>query len=291
MSRAGRWDVRRFESIASTNDWLLAQARRGAPGGLVAVTRHQSAGRGRLGRRWEAPPGSALLASVLLRPLAPPGSLYACTAAVALAVADACRAVAGVEPGIKWPNDLVVPVQGGTLKLAGVLAEADPGAPGGPAGAGAVVTGVGLNVAWAPEGATCLLALAATRPAPGRPPQPPSAPAARAGEGGGGPPGDGAADALVEALLAAWLDGLARRVALLDTVPGRSGVIGELRRRCTTIGKQVRVELGDGAVRTGTAVRVDEEGHLVLSPEDGSAEVVVAAGDVTHVRPAPRTSG
>ena len=91
--------------------------------GLVAVADHQTAGRGRLDRRWEAPPGSSLLVSVLLRPAPPgdasPGARSAVMAA-ALALAEAVDAVAGVDAGLKWPNDLVV----GDRKLAGLLAEA-----------------------------------------------------------------------------------------------------------------------------------------------------------------------
>ena len=103
-------DVRRFESIDSTNRYLLDEARAGAPEGVVAVADHQTAGRGRLGRRWEAPPGANLLLSVLLRPeLAcrrPPsgqrgggpgrGGRHRCG-----------RAGGRATVGIKWPNDLV----------------------------------------------------------------------------------------------------------------------------------------------------------------------------------------
>lgn len=138
--------MRRFEEIDSTNRWLLEQARSGAAEGLVAVAGHQTAGRGRLGRKWEAPPGSALLVSVLLRPSdLEPERLHLVTAAVGLAAAEACTAVTGgrVSPGLKWPNDLVV----GDSKLAGVLAEA---------ALPAVVVGCGVNVTWAPEGASCL---------------------------------------------------------------------------------------------------------------------------------------
>ncbi len=60
--------VRRFDEIDSTNRYLADEARAGAAHGLVAVARHQTAGRGRLGRRWEAPPGTNLLVSILLRP-------------------------------------------------------------------------------------------------------------------------------------------------------------------------------------------------------------------------------
>lgn len=135
------FDVRRFPEIDSTNTWVLAQARAGAPEGLVAVADHQTAGRGRLGRVWEAPAGANLLATVLLRPAI---VSYRSLASVALAAREACTSVAGVTPDLKWPNDLLV----GGEKLAGVLAETD--------GAGAVAVGIGLNVGWAPPGAACL---------------------------------------------------------------------------------------------------------------------------------------
>ena len=64
----GTWDVRRFDEIDSTNAYLRREARLGAPEGTVAVAEHQSAGRGRLDRRWESPPGASLLVSVLFRP-------------------------------------------------------------------------------------------------------------------------------------------------------------------------------------------------------------------------------
>jgi BirA family biotin operon repressor/biotin-[acetyl-CoA-carboxylase] ligase len=130
--------VRRFEELDSTNSYLIALAAKGAPAGVVAVADHQTAGRGRLGRTWEAPPGSSLLASVLLRPDLPVDRLHLVTALVALAAADAVEAEAGLRPGIKWPNDLVV----GDRKLAGVLAEA---------ALPAVVVGIGLNVNWPAE--------------------------------------------------------------------------------------------------------------------------------------------
>lgn len=126
----------------------MAAARTGAESeGCVAVADHQTAGRGRLGRTWEAPPaGANLLCSVLLRPdgLAPT-RLHLVTAAVAVAGLRTAERF-GVEAGIKWPNDLVVDGPGGG-KLAGVLAEAElPW----------VVVGIGLNIGWAPEGAARL---------------------------------------------------------------------------------------------------------------------------------------
>lgn len=136
--------MRRFGELDSTNRWLLDEARAGAREGLVAVADHQTAGRGRLGRTWEAPPGANLLMSVLLRPEGlSPDRLHLVTAAVALAGRDAAREAAGVEADLKWPNDLLV----GDAKLAGVLAESS---------LPSVVVGIGMNVGWAPPGAACL---------------------------------------------------------------------------------------------------------------------------------------
>lgn len=102
------------------------------------MAEHQTAGRGRLGRTWEAPRGASLLLSVLLTPSLSPDRLHLVTAAVALSAADACDSAAGFRPGLKWPNDLVVDDR----KLAGVLAEAD---------LPAVVVGIGINVNWDTE--------------------------------------------------------------------------------------------------------------------------------------------
>src|SRR4051794_41904164 len=115
----------------------------GAPEGVVAVADHQTAGRGRLGRTWVAPPGASLLLSVLLRPGLTTERLHLATAVVALAAAAAVDDVAGFRPGLKWPNDLVVDDR----KLAGVLAEADLS----DAAAPAVVVGIGINLNWPDE--------------------------------------------------------------------------------------------------------------------------------------------
>jgi len=131
----GFHDVRGFDSLDSTNRYLLDEARRGAPEGLVAVADYQTAGRGRRERGWIAPPGSSLLVSVLLRPSLAPEQAFLVTMACGVAMAEAVERVAGFSPALKWPNDLVV----GDRKLAGILAEAD---------GGAVVVGIGVNVNW-----------------------------------------------------------------------------------------------------------------------------------------------
>ncbi len=133
----GRWRIHHFTELDSTNRYLLEEARAGATDGLVAVADVQNAGRGRGDRTWEAPAGSSMLVSVLLR-LAGGGRAPAGLAVMAagLALAGAVAQVADVRTGLKWPNDLVV----GDRKLAGLLAERD---------GDALVVGAGCNVNWA----------------------------------------------------------------------------------------------------------------------------------------------
>ena len=116
-------DVRWVAETGSTNQDLLAAAAEGAPEGVVLVADHQTAGRGRLDRSWIAPAGASLLVSALLRPSVGPEDLFLLTLACGLAAVNAVDEVAGVRPGLKWPNDLVVAA--GPLadrKLAGILA-------------------------------------------------------------------------------------------------------------------------------------------------------------------------
>ena len=106
----------------------------------MAVADRQTAGRGRLDRTWEAPAGSALLLSVLLRPNLLPTHVHSTTMVAAVAASDACEEVAGFRPLLKWPNDIVVEDR----KLGGLLAEAELRGD----KVDAVVVGMGLNVNW-----------------------------------------------------------------------------------------------------------------------------------------------
>jgi BirA family biotin operon repressor/biotin-[acetyl-CoA-carboxylase] ligase len=245
---AGSWEIRRFAEIDSTNTYVLDQARQGAAEGLVAVAEHQTAGRGRLDRRWESPPGVNLLASVLLRPGCEADDLHLCSGAVALAAADACAEAAGVEPVLKWPNDLLI----GGSKLAGVLAEADFDG----SRLRGVVVGIGVNVGWpgpAEAGGTCL-------------------------DDAGGRAQSVDKEIVLDLLLA----GLARRRPLLDDEAGRRTLAAEVRRRCATLGQRVRVTLPNEEL-TGVASAIDDGGHLVVETKSGRR--LVSAGDVVHLRP------
>jgi len=103
-----------------------------APEGAVAVCELQTAGRGRLGRRWEAPEGTAIHCSAALRPPAR-RRVAELTLAAAVAAAEAIESVAGVSPLVKWPNDLLVDAR----KVAGILGDLR---------GGTVVLGIGINV-------------------------------------------------------------------------------------------------------------------------------------------------
>ena len=142
------WHVSIVAETGSTNADLLAAAREGAQDRSVLVAAHQTAGRGRLDRRWEAPPGANLLVSVLFRTI--PAQPHELTRRVALAAVAAAADAAGVGAVLKWPNDLLVEGR----KLAGILAEAGGSGPG--ARIDHVVVGLGMNVGWAPPGAARL---------------------------------------------------------------------------------------------------------------------------------------
>src|SRR5262249_3136069 len=132
----------------STNADLLAVAREGAREGVVLVAEAQTAGRGRMGRRWTSPPRAGLTVSVLMRPYGVPAALLGWVPLLTgTAVAAALPAVTAAQPRLKWPNDVLA----GGAKLGGILAERS---------GSAIVVGIGLNVtqqlAELPEGATSL---------------------------------------------------------------------------------------------------------------------------------------
>ncbi len=256
------------EETGSTNADLLVAARRGVEPGVVLVADHQYAGRGRRGRSWEAAPGSSLLFSVLLRPRLAPEDAHLVTIALALAAVEACDALTGVRPGLKWPNDLMV----GDRKLAGVLAESVVTGE----RLEAVVVGMGLNVrsgAAPPEAAATAVALEdAGRGALDR-----EALLALSGPAGGRASGRGALDR--EALLAAILPGFSRWMEVVEGPEGGATLVEAAKRESVTVGRMVSVRMADGEVLKGLAEDLDERGALIM---EGGARVVV--GDVVRLR-------
>jgi BirA family transcriptional regulator, biotin operon repressor / biotin---[acetyl-CoA-carboxylase] ligase len=242
------------EQTASTNADVIAAARAGIPEGLVVVAERQTAGRGRLDRRWESPPRAGLALSVLLRPPVPAGRLGWLPLLAGVALVETVRRQAEVDAVLKWPNDLLIDGR----KCAGILAEAVPESAAGQAPA--VVVGIGLNVTLSedelprPDATSLMLA--------------------------------GAAHTDRDTLLRALLRGLAdwyRRWTATDGDPETSGLRDGYRLHCATLGRQVSVALPGGGALAGTASDVDGDGRLIVTGPDGYP-TAVAAGDIVHVR-------
>ena len=250
----GLWtSLRVVAETGSTNSDLVAEAARGAAAGTVLVAEEQTAGRGRLERRWSAPARSGIFLSMLLRPDGVPKQRWGwLPLLVGVSAASALSQVSGVEVRLKWPNDLLVEVGGEERKLGGILAEL---------AGDAVVVGIGLNVSLRedelPVPAAGSLALA------------------------------GAAVTDRETLLRALLrtfDELYADWAGAAGDPEASGLRVAYAAQCATLGRSVRVELPGGRELLGEAVAVDGDGRLVV--RDGAGEErAVGAGDVLHVRP------
>lgn len=233
----------------STNDRARELAIAGAPHGTLVTATEQSAGRGRGGRRWSAPPGSSLLMSLLLR--SPPRLL---PLQAAVAVAD----VAGVQARIKWPNDVVVALPDapapGLGKLAGILIEGRPQE-------GWAVLGIGLNVAvrledlpeeLRPRDAEQREEAVGRSPASGLP-----------AASMGGEAGD------VEAVLIRLLDALAQRMA---EPPERT--LEAWRVRDALRGREIAWSGG-----SGLAEGIDGDGRLVVALPRGG-HTAIGSGEV-----------
>jgi BirA family transcriptional regulator, biotin operon repressor / biotin---[acetyl-CoA-carboxylase] ligase len=247
-----RSGVEVVEETTSTNAVVGERARAGAPEGLVVVAEHQTAARGRLDRTWETPPRSALLFSVLLRPVVPARSWPWLPLLTGYALGQALQGH-GYDAGVKWPNDLLI----GDRKIAGILVERVE-TPDGPA----AVVGVGLNVLLGADElpvptATSLLL-----------------------------EGDATPDrtALLVDLLAALREAYDAWQA--GGEPGAERLRASYAGACVTLGRDVRVELPGGGLLVGRATGIDPGGRLVVAGPDG--DTPVGAGDVVHVRAVPR---
>lgn len=244
--------IRHIHRTGSTNDDLKVQASAGAAEGLVLSTDEQLAGRGRRGRRWEAPPGTSLLVSVLLRPWwLPPEDSFYLTMLVAVACAEALEEELGICIELKWPNDLQIAGR----KLGGILIENE-------ISEGALrwaVAGMGLNVNWDPTSLPELTATATSLArATGRP-------VARA------------------ALLQRLLHRLDTRYLRLRA-GARTELLTAWRRRLATLGNPVRVEQR-GVIIEGLAEDVTATGALIVRDETGVRHQF-SSGEVTvRLRP------
>ncbi|MGH7481749.1 MAG: biotin--[acetyl-CoA-carboxylase] ligase [Longimicrobiales bacterium] len=258
-----RWRVPRvlaFERVGSTNDIARRLAERGAAPGTVVIAATQTAGRGRLGRRWHDSPGASLLLSVVLRP--PSAAHTGTTGPLPLRVGLACaRALERTIPlaiTLKWPNDLLLDDR----KVGGILCEAAL-APSG----GFIVAGVGINVAQTAQQLPSDLRADATSLtiATGR--------AIRV---------EDVADAVLP-----QLQRLATQpLALLDREEAR-----ELVRRDVCAGRQLTVDAaGHASTLRGTGAGIELDGRLRIRLPDGRL-TRVAAGTVRLDAPTLTTDG
>ncbi|MDJ0465104.1 biotin--[acetyl-CoA-carboxylase] ligase [Streptomyces sp. H27-C3] len=243
-------------ATGSTNSDLAARAA-DLPEGAVLVAEEQTQGRGRLDRRWSAPARSGLFFSVLLKPTEVPAERWGWLPLLTgVAVATALSRSAGVDTALKWPNDLLVTIDGEERKAGGILAER---------AADGVVVGIGINVSLAekelpvPGAGSLLLA--------------------------------GAVSTDRDPLLRAVLRSLGQWYTDWRTAggdPAGSRLQEAYAAGCSTLGRTVRAELPGGRSLTGEAVAVDGDGRLVLATAEGMQEPV-GAGDVVHLRPGPGT--
>jgi len=243
-------NVHAFEKLESTNTTAMKLASDGAPEGTLVVSDAQSAGRGRLGRRWASPPGKNIYASVILRPEFPPSKAPLVTLAASVALCRAINSYAGLEARIKWPNDILADGR----KLAGILTEMSSE----PDRVRHVVIGMGVNVNSRPGDlprdvagtATSIIKLTGRE-------------TSRAG--------------LLQQILGELEAVYDRLVA-----DGADGILEDWRKLSDTIGSKVRVVTQE-AEFTGRAIDIDASGALVIERTDGKS-ISLTSGDVVHLR-------
>lgn len=245
------WRIETYDQVGSTMDEAAALAQQGAPSGTVVVARYQSAGRGRAGRSWTAPPDTALQMTVMLRTERPPQALGVLPLLVGVAVSRAIESVAPpLSCQLKWPNDLQI----GGRKVGGILLttklQGDQTV---------LLIGIGVNVLGEqhtlPDGATSLAAELARSD-------------------------DRASNTLtVAGLLQPVLDefgAIYQRFLAGDFAAD----LADWQSRARFLHEMVHV-VDAGQEKSGIFVGIDRDGALLLRAEDGSTTRVVV-GDLTR---------
>ena len=236
-----------YEETDSTNDRIRELAAEDAPEGALAIAERQTAGRGRRGRAWEAPAGTGIWMSLLLRPNIPPAQASVLTLLAGLAISEAIEQETGLQAGIKWPNDILL----NGRKLVGILTEMDCDME----RIHSVTLGMGINVqteVFSQELeniATSLLLESGKR-------------------------FDRAAltDAILKVFAGLYAEFLAADGSFAPFTE-------RYRRRCLNIGREVRV-IG-GETYLATALDITPEGELLVRRKDTGKTEVVFSGEVS----------
>jgi BirA family biotin operon repressor/biotin-[acetyl-CoA-carboxylase] ligase len=241
--------ILRFESLPSTNLEAAARAIAGAAEGVCIVAGEQTAGRGRLERRWLSPRDAGLYFSIIVRPKFAQSIWPLLTLMSAVAVHEALLNACEVETDIKWPND----VMANDKKLCGILAETVETPQG-----RAVVIGIGINLttnSFPPEldaVATSVAAVAKRTPD-------------------------------LEVVLKALVLSLVGYYQVLQKPDGSEAIAREWSKRSSYVeGRRIRVSCGDESFE-GTTRGIESDGALRVEMNNGEIKAV-RAGDVTAVR-------
>lgn len=237
-----------LDSVDSTNTEVKRRAAAGAAEGLVVLSRHQTAGRGRAGRTFHSPEDGGLYLSALLRPSLPPEAAVNLTAWVAVAVCDGIQAACGVRPQIKWTNDLIL----NGKKLCGILTELGLDQKTGTLDY--LVVGVGINANQSPEMFPEDIRSIAT---------------SLSTELGH--------EVDSNRLAAEVIRALDRMYAQFPS--GKPAYLERYRADCLTVGKSVRL-VTPAASRDAFAAGIDEEFRLLVKYPDGTTDAV-STGEVS----------
>lgn len=245
-AQAGRFDIRVYKTITSTNTVLKELAANGAAEGTVLIASEQTAGKGRMSRKFHSPAGTGLYLSLLLRPSMKAEEALFITTAAAVAVARTVEEISGRRTGVKWVNDVFLDGR----KICGILTEASLDIESG--GLEYAVCGMGVNIAppegGFPEEIKDIAGAVFEKP----------------------PAGD------IRNRVAAGI--LSKLMGYYDNLPERL-FYDEYVRRSVILGKKITV-LGRGEPKSATAISIDEKCNLVVRYDNGSVEAL-GSGEVS----------
>lgn len=239
-NEAGRYDIRVYKTVTSTNTVLKEMAADGAAEGTVVAAEGQTAGRGRMNRRFHSPLGTGLYLSILLRPVINAGEALFITTAAAVAVARTVEDISGKKTGIKWVNDVLIDGR----KICGILTEASLNMESGEMQY--AVCGIGVNI---------------TPPAGGFPEEIRNI----AGAVFDDPPGSDVKNRIAAGIIKKFME-------YYNMLPEHE-FFTEYVSRSVTVGERITV-LGRGEPRKALALSIDSSCGLLVRYEDGSEEVL-----------------